>query len=123
MKISRRDFIKSGAAGLLGGIILYTTPPVLRSLVQARGIANHTSAARRGINSLERHYWGFVCDNEKCIGCGRCVVACKLENKVPWEPEYNRTWIERYVITEEDEIFVDSPNAGRDGFAAEPINE
>ncbi len=71
----------------------------------------------------EKRYWGFVCDNEKCIGCGRCIVACKLENKVPWEPEFNRTWVERYVITGDGEIFVDSPKAGRDGFTAETISE
>ncbi len=122
MKISRRDFIKIGAKGLLGGIILYISSPILRSPMHTSEIDNPTSTAKLAMPDWEKHYWGFVCDNEKCIGCGRCVTACKLENNVPWELEYNRTWVERYVITADGEIFVDSPNAGRDGFTAVPIN-
>ncbi|MFQ6121437.1 MAG: 4Fe-4S dicluster domain-containing protein [Dehalococcoidales bacterium] len=117
MKISRRDFIKMGAKGLLGGMLVYNMPPLLRQFMQGE-FSQPAAAANYSQYDLEKHYWGFVCDNEKCIGCGRCVVACKLENKVPWKPEYNRTWVERYVITADGEIFVDSPNAGRDGFTA-----
>jgi Fe-S-cluster-containing dehydrogenase component len=120
--ISRRDFVKIGAKGLLGGMILYGASSLLRSFMPPGG-ANHSRAARYLTEyDLEKHYWGFVCDNEKCIGCGRCVVACKRENKVPWEPEYNRTWVERYIVTEDGEILVDSPDAGINGFAAEPLN-
>ena len=117
MKISRREFIKVGAGGLIGGAIAYSgISALLRDPMKA------APRVELGEYDWEKHYWGFVCDNERCIGCGRCVVACKLENKVPWEPEYNRTWVERYVITEDEEIFVDSPNAGRDGFEAEYRN-
>ena len=114
--------MKIGAKGLLGGIILYTASPLLRSFIPPGGGANQSRAAGYLTEyDLEKHYWGFVCDNEKCIGCGRCVVACKRENKVPWEPEFNRTWVERYVIAGDGEILVDSPHAGRDGFTAEPL--
>ena len=116
MKISRRGFLKIGSRGLLGAVTVYSLPSLLRSFAQAKDGINFDEP------DWEKHYWGFICDNEKCIGCGRCVVACKLENNVPWEPEYNRTWVERYVLTEDGEIFVDSPNAGRDGFAAEYMN-
>ncbi len=122
MKISRRDFIKIGANGLLGGIIVYNVPFLLQKFVPMGEIVKPVSAVSLGEYDWEKHYWGFACDNERCIGCGRCVVACKLENKVPWEPEYNRTWVERYVITAGGEIFVDSPNAGRDGFENEYSN-
>ncbi|HJX12548.1 MAG TPA: 4Fe-4S dicluster domain-containing protein [Dehalococcoidales bacterium] len=111
MKISRRDFIKIGAKGLLAGIAVSSVPYLLQGLVKNSG-----RAIAADVGGLERHNWGFICDNEKCIGCGRCVVACKKENKVPWEPEFNRTWVERYIITEDEKIYVDSPNAGRDGF-------
>jgi Fe-S-cluster-containing dehydrogenase component len=61
-------------------------------------------------------YWGFVVDANKCIGCGRCVLACKLENRVPMLEHCFRTWIERYRITADREMLVDSPNGGMDGF-------
>ncbi|RJQ37884.1 MAG: 4Fe-4S dicluster domain-containing protein [Dehalococcoidia bacterium] len=100
-----------GTKGLVGGILISGFPYLLREIAK-----NGIAARAAGDEGLERHYWGFAVDNEKCIGCGRCVVACKNENKVPWEPEFNRTWVERYIIGEKEEVFVDSPNGGRDGF-------
>ncbi len=123
MKISRRDFLKIGSKGLVGGIIAFSIPSLRQTLLPAGGANQSLTASNLVEYDWEKHYWGFVCDNEKCIGCGRCVVACKLENKVPWEPEYNRTWVERYVITWDGETLVDSPNSGRDGFVGEAINE
>ncbi len=64
------------------------------------------------------HHWGFVVDVNKCIGCGRCVWACKLENNVPLQPDRNRTWVERYQVTAEGEMLVDSPAGGIAGFAS-----
>ena len=59
---------------------------------------------------------------DRCIGCGRCVDGCKKENNVPDEPFFFRTWVERYVIDEDGEVTVDSPNGGRDGFKG-PVSE
>ncbi|MDX8401926.1 MAG: 4Fe-4S dicluster domain-containing protein [Mariprofundaceae bacterium] len=42
------------------------------------------------------HQWAFGIDVERCIGCNRCVEACKTENNVPGDPWHFRTWIERY---------------------------
>lgn len=58
----------------------------------------------------------FFIDVTKCIGCGRCVVACKIENDVPMDPIFFRTWVERYTWFEDGEIKVDSPNGGFGGF-------
>ena len=62
------------------------------------------------------HNYAMGIDIHKCIGCGRCAEACKKENKVPTEPRYFRTWIERYVIPVQGETIVQSPNGGIDGF-------
>lgn len=118
MRLSRRDFIKIGTNSLLGGVIVTNVPSLWRYFMPSGEVAGADSAVMPGISEGGRHYWGFVCDTERCIGCGKCVVACKQENKVPWEAEYNRTWVERYVFTADGEVLVDSPKAGRDGFPA-----
>ena len=40
--------------------------------------------------------YGFVIDNNKCIGCHACTVACKAEHNVP--VGVFRTWV-KYVET------------------------
>jgi Fe-S-cluster-containing dehydrogenase component len=62
------------------------------------------------------HYYGMGIQVDKCIGCGRCVEACKTENDVPEEPFYFRTWVERYIVYPDGEVAVDSPNGGIGGF-------
>lgn len=72
------------------------------------------------------HWWGMSIDIDLCIGCGNCVRACKVENDVPGDPAYFRTWVERYFVPpvdptrprEEPQPEVDSPNGGHDGFPA-----
>jgi tetrathionate reductase subunit B len=62
------------------------------------------------------HRYAMGVQIEKCIGCGKCVEACKIENDVPMEPYYFRTWVERYIIYADGEVKVDSPNGGIEGF-------
>jgi len=66
------------------------------------------------------HFWGMGIDIDKCIGCGRCVAACKNENNVPREPFFFRTWVERYRIYEDEETVVDSPNGAINGYENQP---
>jgi Fe-S-cluster-containing dehydrogenase component len=64
------------------------------------------------------HWWAMAIDIERCIGCGNCVRACKIENNVVDEPFYFRTWVERYQVDPGDiaHPIVDAPNGGHDGF-------
>jgi ferredoxin len=48
----------------------------------------------------EMHNWGYGIDANKCIGCLRCVDACKNENGVQKDAHHFRTWVERYVYIE-----------------------
>jgi len=60
-------------------------------------------AERAGI--VEKRF-GMGIQVDKCIGCGRCVEACKEENAVPLDPFYFRTWVERYIIRADGEVAV-----------------
>ena len=73
-------------------------------------------AESRGYKASEHNY-AMGIDPARCIGCGRCVEACKTENDVPREPFYFRTWIERYVVQTDGETTVASPDGGIKGFA------
>jgi len=50
-----------------------------------------------------QHRYAFAVDATKCIGCLRCVEACKTENHVAHDAHHFRTWVERYVYLEGEE--------------------
>lgn len=56
-----------------------------------------------------KHRWAFGIDANRCIGCLRCVEACKAENGVALDAHHFRTWVERYAYLEgEEKATVDS---------------
>ena len=71
-----------------------------------------------GAYRAQDHYYGMGIQVDKCIGCGRCAAACKTENKVLPEPYFFRTWVERYVIRDDDTLEVCSPKGGLDPYPA-----
>jgi tetrathionate reductase subunit B len=107
--MERREFLEKCAAG---SILLVTAK------VAASGASASADGAEEAPYDASRHYYGMAIDVDRCIGCGRCADACKTENDVPREPACFRTWIERYVIAEDGEATVESPNGGLDGFPA-----
>lgn len=111
-ELSRRDFIKRGvgflsSAFLFLGILPVRIPRALASTLSATGVHEEEY-------NWEEHVYAYVMDTRKCIGCGMCVRACRLENKVP--DGFYRTWVERYEISERGEVYVDSPHGGEEGF-------
>jgi Fe-S-cluster-containing dehydrogenase component len=102
MDKQRRQFLKQACWTILGsGLIVSGAAGIPRVALASGG---------------REHLYGYLVDTGKCIGCGKCVAACRNENKVP--PECYRTWIERYAVKQDGAVAVDSPHGGEHGFAA-----
>ena len=97
--MNKREFLKDvvlffPAAGVLGALAC-----------KAEG--KEMSASTSTGYDATQHWYGMGVDVDKCIGCNRCAEACKIENNVPEEPYFFRTWIERYTIHADGEVKVD----------------
>lgn len=104
--VDRRAFLGE-MCGIAGPILLGTiTLPCLAEQLAGQEVSEEVAS----------RLYGMGIDISKCIGCGRCAAACKIENDVPDEEAFFNTWIERYVIGTDGEVTVDSPNGGIDGF-------
>ncbi len=108
-KLDRRKFIER---------LLRMMPSCVLPLGLGLSTACRASAGKKNEGGS---YYGMGVDVKKCIGCGRCVDACKNENNVSRQPFFFRTWIERYVIRRDGKVSVESPNGGIDGFP--PLKE
>lgn len=104
MKSSRRKFMKASAAAT-GAILLTSVTKSFQMLLMASDPPPE-----------EGPWWGVGIDITKCIGCGMCAKGCKMENDVPDEPFYFRTWVEQYTILNNGEVMIQSPNGSIDGF-------
>jgi len=111
--ISRRDFLKKTAIVAAGALIPLAALEIL-SPARARALTDDASGAAVR--------WVFLVDTNKCVGCGFCVKACKLENEIPYDANVTRTWVERYVITKDGGFHADSPNGARGGFITPKID-
>ncbi|NOZ24983.1 MAG: 4Fe-4S dicluster domain-containing protein [Nitrospirae bacterium] len=109
--MSRRDFLLSTLKIAAASALPLSAFKIL-SPAEARAAIEATSVR-----------WGFLVDTYKCVGCGFCVKACKLENEVPYDAPVTRTWVERYLILKDGRMVADTPLGGRDGFTKLEIQE
>ncbi|MBI4829654.1 MAG: 4Fe-4S dicluster domain-containing protein [Nitrospinae bacterium] len=107
---NRREFLKAAAAAGAAGlwVVLIPKPGA------AQRVHVIEEAKAKGLPEWLNHYYVYVIDTAKCIGCGGCVRACERENNVP--AGYHRTWVERYQVNDEGHVFVESPKGGMEGF-------
>src|SRR5664279_3730593 len=83
----RREFLSclgsalacSAAAAAAGAV---TTGTVAATAAEAAATEVPPNPAIPGYDWTQ-HRWAFGVDATKCIGCLRCVEACKKENNVP----------------------------------------
>ncbi len=105
--MNRREFLK-GSMVVVAGMAV---PAAALELIDPKLLL----AARPELR------WAFLVDAYKCVGCGFCVKACKLENEVPYGANVSRTWVERYVVKRDGDVLIDSPKGARDGFTTKKI--
>ncbi|HKJ04217.1 MAG TPA: 4Fe-4S dicluster domain-containing protein [Geopsychrobacteraceae bacterium] len=107
--MKRRDFLKNTAVFVSG--------------VSASVAALEWLDPQKVLASRSDLRWGFLVDTHKCVGCGFCVKACKVENDIPVEANVTRTWVERYVIKKDGKVLMDSPKGALNGFTSEDIDQ
>lgn len=106
MSSSRRKFLKTAITGGIAASLPLSAFKLLSPAEVQASIGD------------DKVRWAFLVDIQKCVGCGFCVKACKLENEVPYDLPVSRTWVERYVVTKDGKSHIDSPEAGRDGYTS-----
>ena len=110
--MTRREFLRKAAMGAAAVAL----PLTAFEIVNPKKLFAEVKAEKTAVR------WAFLIDTYKCVGCGFCVKACKLENEVPYEANVTRTWVERYVETKDGTRYADSPKGARDGFTTSAID-
>ena len=94
----RRDFLRRlGKAALYASLAFSIAGALIRRVA---GAVRAGGPSPIPTSDGTKHRWGFGVDVERCIGCNRCVEACKTENGVARDAAHFRTWTERYAYLE-----------------------
>jgi Fe-S-cluster-containing dehydrogenase component len=113
---ARRQFLRQATTITWGAMTLTILPAGL-----ADGEATEESAGSGSAPADRPPVFAFLVDAEKCMGSGKCLTACRVENDVP--EGYVRTWVERYVHYSDGRIEVDLvPETGYVDSGIEPID-
>ncbi len=110
---SRRQFLE-GAMTLALGTIQLT---ILNAAAGDASAASPAVGVETAAATTQKPTYGFLIDSEKCIGSGKCLTACRIENDVP--EGYSRTWLERYVHYKDGTVQVE--NVPETGASSLPI--
>ena len=110
--MNKREFLK--------GMVAFI--PVATLLGRLGPVAEALGDTGKEKYDAKDHWYGMGIEIEKCIGCNRCVEACKAENNVPDESAYFRTWVERYTILGSGETAVECISV-KDGPRRQPPDE
>ena len=108
---ARRGFLRKigRAATVAAAAVAAGAGGVMRQAAAKNGTASSRASFPTVDYDWTKHRWAFGVDATKCIGCLRCVEACKRENDVPLTAHHFRTWVERVVYLEgEDQPRIDS---------------
>ncbi len=99
---SRRQFLQKAKTITIGAISLTCFPMVLAGEAEKESPDKTTQATS---DTESPPLFGFLVNVEKCIGTGKCLAACRVENNVP-NGQY-RTWAERYIHFKNGTVQVD----------------
>ncbi len=80
-KLNRRDFVKLAAGA--GGSALWSPQFRVVGDIIERITGFNPTKPEGALEVIPGAKFGMVLDLGKCIGCRRCMYACKLENNVP----------------------------------------
>lgn len=95
---SRRKFLGKAATFAIGALSL----TILGGLDST---ADEPAVAGVPESDNDPPLFGFLVDTEKCVGTGKCLTACRVENDVP--EGAHRTWVERYIHFKDGRVQVD----------------
>jgi tetrathionate reductase subunit B len=108
---SRRDFLKRATTIAFGSFSLTLLPvssgdtAAQTASAVASGASSATGVSAAAAVKEKEVLYGFLVDTEKCVGTGKCLTACRVENNVP--EGYARTWVERFVHFKDGRVQVD----------------